>query len=263
MNLEEKIKKLDEDLKSGKITKEVYEKEVERVTYRNSIEEKNTLRKRKFIIAISVCALIGIIALLFINRYYLFGKEYINVPDLNDLKAPVQGKAQGTKRITIDGKYTYITKVHTYTIQAKVIDVQQYMEFNYMNKLSPVDFGLAWGFMAEDKNQDKLTFSSNGSRFLRFHYNDDGWLASVGGHNAVNQHVSNNHMIPANKKIKNQLISIKKGDFVQFEGFLVNVYSTVENESFTWHSSDSRIDTGDGACEIIYVTDVKWLKQKK
>lgn len=263
MKFEDHMKKLDEDLASGKITKEVYDKEVERITFRKEREDNVAASNKKFIIGVVICILIGIISLLYINRFSLFGKEYINVPDLNNLKAPVQGKAQGTKRVTIDGKYAYITKVHTYTIQARVVDVQQYMEFNFMNRLSPVDLGLAWGFMAEDKNQGKLTFSSNGSRFLHFQYNDDGWVSSVGGRNAVHQHVSNNHMIPANKKIKNQLISIKKGDYVQFEGFLVNVYSTVENESFTWNSSDSRIDTGDGACEIIYVTDVKWLRQKK
>ncbi len=32
--------------------------------------------------------------------------------------------------------------------------------------------------------------------------------------------------------------------------------------SARWNSSTSRTDTGDGACEIIYVTDVKWLKER-
>ena len=65
------------------------------------------------------------------------------------------------------------------------------------------------------------------------------------------------------KTVKGKLLSIKKGEYVELEGYLVTAYTTDSDSNIYWMSSDTRTDTGDGACEVIYVTDVKWLKQKK
>ena len=42
--------------------------------------------------------------------------------------------------------------------------------------------------------------------------------------------------------------------------FFVDVDARKSNgETYWWHSSVSREDTGDGACEVMYVTSVEWL----
>jgi hypothetical protein len=41
-------------------------------------------------------------------------------------------------------------------------------------------------------------------------------------------------------------------DLVELEGYLVYV----KGDNFTWNSSLTRNDTGDGACEVLYVEKI-------
>ena len=144
----------------GKITEEVYKKEVDRITYRDEnnkkVKSKVKSNKKKYIIIMIIFILIGFILLLYINRYYLFGREYVYVDNLYNLKDPIQEKASGTKKITIDGESIFISRLYSYKIQARVIDTKQYIGFDLLNKLSPEDMGLAWDFMVEDRNIYKI-----------------------------------------------------------------------------------------------------------
>jgi len=58
------------------------------------------------------------------------------------------------------------------------------------------------------------------------------------------------HIIPANSLVLRQLKKARAGNLVHLQGFLVNAST---DEGFTWHSSLTRNDTGDGACELFYV----------
>ena len=61
---------------------------------------------------------------------------------------------------------------------------------------------------------------------------------------------SNMHMIPARKGIERKLKKLREGDIVSISGYLVDVD---HDSGWYWHSSMSRLDTGDGACELVYV----------
>ena len=76
------------------------------------------------------------------------------------------------------------------------------------------------------------------------------------------KYISNNHIIPSNKKIAKALKYIKKGDFIELEGYLVDANIDFWQITHYWESSTTRNDTGDGACEVIYVTSIKWLKEE-
>ena len=65
------------------------------------------------------------------------------------------------------------------------------------------------------------------------------------------------------EKVAKLCKNIKQGDFVKIEGYLVkSSWKDNKHREYHWNSSTSRDDKGDGACEIIYVTSVKWLKEK-
>jgi len=63
-------------------------------------------------------------------------------------------------------------------------------------------------------------------------------------------------MIPANETIKKDLDAIREGQLVQLSGFLVNVDAS---DGWRWRTSTTRNDTGNGACEIVYVEQVSFL----
>ncbi|MFA6911255.1 MAG: hypothetical protein WCQ59_09065, partial [Candidatus Cloacimonadaceae bacterium] len=61
-----------------------------------------------------------------------------------------------------------------------------------------------------------------------------------------------------NNNLRKAMGRVKKKDQVLIDGFLVNVISTDrKNRIGNWTSSLTREDTGNGACEIIYVTRLR------
>jgi len=66
---------------------------------------------------------------------------------------------------------------------------------------------------------------------------------------------SNNHLLPADPSIAEQIGAIHVGDQLRMTGLLVD-YTVTQGgrEIFTRRTSLTRGDTGNGACEILYVT---------
>ena len=75
----------------------------------------------------------------------------------------------------------------------------------------------------------------------------------------INSHMSHNHLVPANNRIKKLLRWINKGQFIHIKWYLVRLHS---NRGYLLVSSLTREDMWDGACETIYVTDITRLKEK-
>lgn len=71
------------------------------------------------------------------------------------------------------------------------------------------------------------------------------------------QLVSNIHIIPANPTVAGQLAQVRTGDLLQLQGDLVQI----NDHGWIWRSSLSRVDVGDGACEILRVHAIKWVEK--
>lgn len=73
---------------------------------------------------------------------------------------------------------------------------------------------------------------------------------------------SNNHLVPKDQKILAQIKNVKRGDYVKLKGYLVDLILRDTSEPSVYYelkSSLTRDDTGDNACEVMYVTDVELL----
>lgn len=181
--------------------------------------------------------------------------------DLSNIPEPQQYNASGGVALEINGGTADITYVAEYVLSGRVVDVQLYGGSSVADKLSPKDIGVAWGFLASDESKEKVKWSSTGNRFLYWNIPDGSWYQMNGGKKAITSHHSNNHLIPSNDEVAKLVKKIKEDDYVQVTGYLIKLYWTNdEGKYYRWNTSTSRTDTGDGACEIIYVTDVKWLK---
>ncbi len=71
--------------------------------------------------------------------------------------------------------------------------------------------------------------------------------------------LSNNHLLIDNEVIKHKLMQAEPGDHISLSGMLVE-YSNPGN-GFHRGTSTRRDDTGNGACETIYVTDFEILNK--
>jgi hypothetical protein len=71
--------------------------------------------------------------------------------------------------------------------------------------------------------------------------------------------LSNNHLLADNKQLAKEIMRAEIGDQIYIKGYLA-AYSH-SGGSFFRATSTTRTDTGDGACETIYIDDFKILKK--
>ena len=65
------------------------------------------------------------------------------------------------------------------------------------------------------------------------------------------------HLIPGNDEVDRVMKSdTQKGSIVQFSGYLVSISA---KDGWRWKSSLTRRDTGNGACELVWVKQMKVL----
>jgi len=70
--------------------------------------------------------------------------------------------------------------------------------------------------------------------------------------------LSNNHLLVDDSVIKDRLMSIRVGDQIQFSGYLASYQNPTNN--FNRGTSTTREDSGNGACETVYLTDFRLIK---
>ncbi len=202
---------------------------------------------------IAVLALVVIAAVVFLNRG---GKEQRSI---SGLEPPVQQAAEGGVQLEESGYSVNITFKYSYEIDAVVLSARSYHGSSLGDRLAPKDLALGWGTVAEYNDRIDFHWSQSG-RWYYWRVNSDTDLSPVGGSGGVAKQSANNHIIPADDSVKKQLGRVKKGDHVIITGYLVDLRGEKPDGSyFTWNSSVSRDDTGDGACELIYATDIRIL----
>ena len=73
---------------------------------------------------------------------------------------------------------------------------------------------------------------------------------------AIQHNSANMHMIPADNAVESTLDDVREGHVVEIRGKLVWVDG---DDGWSWKSSLKRTDTGAGACELIYVEEIRIL----
>jgi hypothetical protein len=63
-------------------------------------------------------------------------------------------------------------------------------------------------------------------------------------------HAAQMHLVPATDAIDKRLRKLRPGQVVTISGYLVDVRDA---DGFRWQTSMTRADTGDGACELLWV----------
>jgi len=160
-------------------------------------------------------------------------------------QAPTQQKIHSSKpKILLEG-YT-ISSLATFELKAKVLSRKNY-SFGRESDLSPTDLALGWGRMSDESVLESISISQSG-RWYRWRSNT---LPIPKQEIQISS--ANMHMIPKNEWVREQLSQIKKGDVVTLSGNLVRVDAP---DGWSWTSSLTRSDTGDGACEVVLVDNI-------
>lgn len=140
-----------------------------------------------------------------------------------------------------------ITPLADFEATAVVLSRERY-RFDRAAEISPVDLALGWGPMSDARVVRQMTISQGG----RWYHARWSGTPPIPVQTFI-RHSANMHMIPATAAVKDALVRVRQGHVVSIRGRLVDVRGS---DGWRWISSLSREDSGNGACEVIFVESI-------
>lgn len=176
------------------------------------------------------------------------GRDVILGPGVMAPDAPVQEAAP--ERVREVSGHRLRTRAG-FSVTAKLLSKRRY-RWDDMAAVVPWDFALAWDALS-DEALLAGTRLAQGDRRMFWHLYDVPLPLSLIEHASANVHV-----IAANPEISRQLKDAPTGAIITLRGELVDLFFP---DGSVIPTSVSRYDRGDGACEILYVTEVAVAEQ--
>ena len=198
--------------------------------------------------AIAFCASTAVLLVAFWNRNDLPSASAL----LPQLAAEPLQRATTKHPFTVEysGVRYAVEPQFEYDLSGMVVSYRQHDNNDSMHRLANdhlnvADLCVVWGDTAASPHLDEISFW-NGLFTCNFHTQSRTAWESIRP-----QQVSNNHLLSADDLIRHQVAKVKIGDQVRVRGWLAS-YGTGGNRRGT---STTREDTGDGACETIFISD--------
>lgn len=172
-------------------------------------------------------------------------KEITYPPGILVKENPLQGTVYNKSPWQKNG-FTIIPLAE-FKIKARVLS-KNYFSFDSGSKISPLDLALGWGPMSDQAVIDKLDIIQ---RNRWYHWKAE-YLPMAS--KEISSHSSNMHIVPADEFIESEFDEVYKGSLIQMNGYLIEIKG---EKGWYWKSSLSRDDTGGGACELVWVDNIK------
>lgn len=191
--------------------------------------------------------LVPLLLLIALAGYMLSNRPVTHGPGEVAPDPPIQGE---TSEAPFEFKGFQITPLADFDLVARVLSKKSYSS-GAEAELAPWDIAFGWGPMSDETVLEKIDISQSG----RFYY----WRVQEFPipRKEIEQNSANMHLIPADDDIEEVLDDVREGQILELFGHLVKIKGP---GNWQWKSSLTRSDTGHGACEVIFVTDVS-IKQ--
>jgi hypothetical protein len=191
-------------------------------------------------------------------RNRLPDKNLILEPLLQD---PVQSKDGVPEPFEVrrkDVDYT-VTPLFSYELWGLVVsyhDASSFIDVSHKqwnDFLNTKDVCVIWGRNVETGVYERMRFRNRD--FTCFYRYPDRETGELFTENCL----SNNHLLPADPLVAGAVLKARKGDQVRFKGWLASY--GVKGAPYQRRSSTVRNDRGNGACEVVYVTEFEVLRE--
>ncbi len=139
-----------------------------------------------------------------------------------------------------------IRPLASYEMRARVLGKKRYY-FDDTASLAPIDLALGWGSMSDTSVLSHVSVGQSG-RWYDF-YTDSN--CPVPAHELAIRS-ANVHCLPANDEVFDTLKGLRKNSLINLKGYLVEA---TKDGGPPWRSSLERGDSGNGACEIFWITE--------
>ncbi|MET3136202.1 hypothetical protein AAKU61_000540 [Undibacterium sp. GrIS 1.2] len=176
------------------------------------------------------------------------------------LDEPKQEAIQEAKFETISNGVTYtVQPLYHYDLVGLVVSKHDadtwwdYIHREWNDSLNIVDLCVVWGNNVKTNIYNEINFSS-GQFTCNFSTSSDTAFAAFD-----QTAISNNHLLSDNPKLTKIMRSVQVGDQIHFRGSLAE-YSHHHGFAFKRGTSITRTDTGNGACETVFVDSFEIIK---
>lgn len=274
---EELKEELDRLLKEGKIDKFFYNKEIEILNQKilqskESEEDKRRINKkiRNTNILTLIILIVSVLSLMYLiyGRGMFYIKDYETISSFDSIPIPKEEKLSQpiTEKIIVDGEEYKVKLYYKYTVYGKVVGTLKYNSSTLHGSIVPKDVGMVYGPLAQEKFLKHLKFKSvytKASGRMLYHTIQTGEGERILTNMGYGNYICNNHILGADERISGLIDKIMVGNYIKLEGYLCEVLGTYgqnQNE-YTIIESDYN-GRSNNNCETIFVTDVKWLREK-
>lgn len=174
---------------------------------------------------------------------------------------PEQVQVKEPPFTTTVGGVTYtIHPLYHYEIYGLVVSMHDtstwwdYLHREWNDQLNVVDFCVVWGRNTSSGVYRKLGYSSGQFTCnVRIPDQETFRAFDMAG-------LSNNHVLTDDPWVARQLRKVRVGDQIRFRGYLAEYAHNHNGQSFRRGTSTVRNDTGNGACETVYVKSFDVLR---
>jgi len=206
-------------------------------------------------VGLPAAALVFAASLVLRNR--LPDKSLILEPLLQD---PVQTAEGVPEPFEVERKgFTYtVTPLFGYELWGLVVSYHHSASFidlshkKWNDYLNTKDICVIWGRNVETGVYKRMTFRNRD--FTCFYRYPDRETAELFSENGL----SNNHLLPADELVADAVLKARTGDQIHLKGWLVSYGA--KGAPYARRSSTVRTDRGNGACEVVYVTEFEILR---
>lgn len=193
-----------------------------------------------------ILILIAVIALV----YWIFRTPEISHPP--GILAPDPPNQQRiSEKITWEKDSFQYRAMADFNLIGRVLSIRFYGNDD-MSDFCPADLAMGWNRMSDQKVVDKISIKQQHRWYV---WRTDNFPIPRA---EIESSSSNIHIIPANDEIEDKLNDVIRGNIISLKGKLVNINE--KDNNFTYKTSLNREDTGGGACEILWLEELKIIK---
>ena len=211
-------------------------------------------RLAKFLLPVAVVVLI----VSFFLRNRLPDKSHILEPLLQDPIQTKEGVSEPFEVVRKNVTYT-VTPLFEYELWGMIVSYHHAASFidvshrQWNDYLNTKDVCVLWGKNVETGVYERMKFKNRDfTCFYRYPDRETGRLFAESC-------LSNNHLLPADTMVEEAVLKARTGDQVHFKGWLVSYGQ--KGAPYSRGSSTVRTDRGNGACEVVYVTEFEVLRE--
>jgi hypothetical protein len=214
--------------------------------------EVNILFKR-----VAIISLLAMVATYFTKDTLPSAEYYGNTL----IKEPTQNKSSKKPfEIEANKEHYHITPKYKYNLEGVVVSTHNSDAFldmahheEWRDFINMRDLCVIWGDNVKSGVYKEMQFE-NGNWTCWY-----SWPNANVRQRFRNSQLSNNHLLAGEESVKKAILEAQPGDHIHLEGMLVNYTNPANN--FKRGTSITRTDTGQGACETIYVEKFDIIKK--